>query len=194
MVSKDLGSTHPGHSGTAPLPRPPLTMKDEPFIFALTGQAEGLHQLHLGGHRAGVTWGGCETSLRPWQTYSKGVLLHVRRAERPARTGRPTAGGRRPVAGPASPQPRPLLRTKPLPKGSESAGSQSRLRWREARSPKASPTLKGKGPTPATRQGTGTMEPTPLEAQLQPTAASQPCRGPTLPPGQDRPELTHPLP
>lgn len=58
MVSKDLGSTHPGHSGTAPLPRPPLTMKDEPFIFALTGQAEGLHQLHLGGHRAGVTWGG----------------------------------------------------------------------------------------------------------------------------------------
>lgn len=36
-------------------PKVSLTMEDEPFIPALTGQAEGFLQLHLGGHSAGVT-------------------------------------------------------------------------------------------------------------------------------------------
>ena len=31
-------------------------VKDEPFVLALTRQAEGLLQLHLGGHSAGVTF------------------------------------------------------------------------------------------------------------------------------------------
>lgn len=31
-------------------------VKGEPFILVLTGQAEGLLQLHLGGHSAGVTF------------------------------------------------------------------------------------------------------------------------------------------
>lgn len=50
-----------GQTWRAPPPptpacRPPLTVNDEPLVPALTGQAEGLLQLHLGGHGAGVTW------------------------------------------------------------------------------------------------------------------------------------------
>lgn len=38
--------------------QPSLTMDDEPLTLGLTGQAEGLLQLHLRGHSAGVACAG----------------------------------------------------------------------------------------------------------------------------------------
>lgn len=62
-------------------------MNDEAFVPALTGQAESLFQLHLGGHRARVTWVGQETVLTSLKARGKGGC------DEPAQHTRQGSGG-----------------------------------------------------------------------------------------------------
>lgn len=90
-----------------PHPPPALTVNDEPVAPALAGQAEGLLQLHLGGHRAGVTW----------------AARHTAEAPAGPRPSGPHNGGRSPRAEGARP-----LRPGPCPAPRRSPGASMLLR------------------------------------------------------------------
>lgn len=103
-----------------PPPRPLLTVNDEPITPALTGQAEGLLQLHLGGHSAGVTWAARHTAeatagLRPRGPHDPRALPQSGGSRAP-RQHSPRRAGRRVHAQPEAapfppPQRRPPRRT-----------------------------------------------------------------------------------